>query len=89
MNEIEAVKFLMKSKHVSNAVLADKLGYTTASAVSNRLQSKTMTVETLLKLLDALGCELIVRDKSSHENIFNLTNENRTDAKIYKRNNER
>ena len=83
MNEIEIVKELMKSKKASGAVLAKKMGFNTASAVTNRLQSKTMTVEVLIKLLDAMDCELVIRNKVGDKESFVVDNENRNEVKAY------
>lgn len=85
MNEIEIVKAMMKTKGASGAVLAEKLGYNTASAVTNRLQSKTMTVEKLVELLSALDCELVIKHKMGDKEAFVVDNENRKDAKYYKK----
>ena len=85
MNEIEIVKALMKAKGVSGAVLAEKLGYKTPSAVTNRLQSKTMTVEVLVNLLTAMDCELVIKNKVGGKETFVVENENRVEAKIYKK----
>ena len=89
MNEIEIVKALMKSKGVSGALLAEKLGYSTPSAVTNRLQSKTMTVEVLIKLLEAMDCELIIKNRAGDKESFIVGNENRNEPKIYKKNNKK
>lgn len=88
MNEIQIVKALMKAKGVSGAVLADKLGYKTASAVTNRLQSKTMTVEVLVNLLEAMDCELIIKNKVGGKESFVVVNEDRQSVKIYKKGDE-
>jgi len=85
MNEIEIVKALMKEKGYSGRVLAEKLGYNTASAVTNRLQSKGMTVEKLVELLAAMDCELIIKDKVGEKKSFVVENENRSEAKVYKK----
>lgn len=85
MNEIEIVKTMMKTKGASGAVLAEKLGYNTASAVTNRLQSKTMTVEKLVELLGALDCELVIKHKMGDKETFVVDNENRQEAKYYKK----
>ena len=84
-NEIDVVKKLMDIKGMSGATLADKLGYKTASAVTNRLQSKTMTVEKLIELLDAMDCELIIKNKVGDKESFVVTNENRREVKVYKK----
>lgn len=83
MNEIEIVKTMMKTKKASGAVLAEKMGFKTASAVTNRLQSKTMTVEVLINLLDALDCELVIRHKMGDKESFVVENENRNEVKSY------
>ena len=85
MNEIEIVKELMKEKGASGKTLAEKLGYTTASAVTNRLQSKTMTVEVLIKLLEAMDCELIIKNKVGTKQSYLVGNQNRVEPKIYKK----
>lgn len=85
MNEIEVVKAIMKAKGFSGKTLAEKLGYNTASAVTNRLQSKTMTVEKLVELLDAMDCELIIKNKVGDKESFTVVNENRSEAKVYKK----
>ena len=85
MNEIQIVKALMKAKGISGAVLAEKLGYNTPSAVTNRLQSKTMTVEVLVNLLAAMDCELVIKNKVGGKESFVVENENRREAKIYKK----
>lgn len=88
MNEIQIVKTLMKIKKVSGAVLAEKLGYKTPSAVMNRLQSKTMTVEKLVELLGAMDCELIIKNKVGDKESFVVVNEDRQSVKIYKKDGE-
>ena len=83
MNEIEIVKEMMKTKKASGAVLAKKMGFNTASAVTNRLQSKTMTVEVLVKLLEALDCELVIRHTMGEKETFVVDNKNRNEVKVY------
>lgn len=85
MNEIEIVKQLMKEKGKSSAYIAEELGYKHASAISNRLQSKTMTVEVLLNILSVLDCELIIKDKVGSKGSYTVDNENRQSVKIYKK----
>ena len=83
MNEIEIVKTIMKAKGFSGKTLADKLEYNTPSAVTNRLQSRTMTVEKLLELLGAMDCELIIKDKVGNKDSYIVDNEDRNDVKNY------
>lgn len=77
MNEIEIVKSLMKNKKISHAIMAEKLGLATSTGVSNRLQGKSMTVEVLIKMLEAMDCELIIRNKVGDKERFTVVNENR------------
>ena len=83
MNEIEIVKTLMKAKGFSGAKLADKMGFNTASAVTNRLQGKTMTVEKLIELLAAMDCELVIKNTVGDKESFVVDNENRNEVKSY------
>lgn len=83
MNEIEIVKTLMKAKGFSGAKLADKMGFNTASAVTNRLQGKTMTVEKLIELLAAVDCELVIKNTVGDKESFVVDNENRNEVKSY------
>lgn len=85
MNEIQAVKALMKAKGISGAILAEKLGFSTPSAVTNRLQSKTMTVEVLIKLLEAMDCELVIKNKVGGKETYIVDNVERSEPKIYKK----
>lgn len=89
MNEIEIVKTLMKAKGKSGAYIANELGMNTPSAVSNRLQSKTITVEVLLKILSVLECDLIIKAKTGDKETFIVENENRQSVKIYGKNNKK
>ena len=83
MNEIEIVKTLMKAKGFSGAKLADKMNFKTASAVTNRLQGKTMTVEKLIELLAAMDCELVIKNTVGDKEVFVVDNENRNEVKSY------
>jgi transcriptional regulator with XRE-family HTH domain len=75
----------MKAKGFSGKTLAEKLGYNTPSAVTNRLQSKTMTVEKLVELLEAMDCELIIKNKVGDKDSYVVDNDNRSEAKVYKK----
>lgn len=86
MNEIEVVKTVMKAKGFSGKTLAEKIKGdkdALASYVTNRLQSKTMTVEKLLELLDAMDCELIIRDKIGDKSSYVVDNDGRNTVKNY------
>lgn len=62
MKPNEIVKEIMKLRGYSNQSLASKLGKSTASAVSNPLsREKGMRVDTLLEMVSAMDCEIVVR----------------------------
>ena len=82
-NEIEIVKTLMKAKGFSGAKLAEKMGFNTASAVTNRLQGKTMTVEKLVELLAAMDCRLVIENTVGDKESFVVVNEDRNEVKSY------
>ena len=77
MNEIAIVEKLRESKKMSYKHIAEKMGLATPSGVSNRLQSKTMNVETLIEMLNAMDCELIIRNKVGDKETYVVTNEDR------------
>lgn len=64
MTTADVVRQIMKTRNFTTQTLADKLGYKYASGVSERFRSD-MRVSVLLKMLDAMGCELVVRSKLS------------------------
>lgn len=60
----EIVSEVMTFRGMSNNVLAEKLGYSFASGVSERLRGKQdMRADVLAKFLEQLDCELVVRSK--------------------------
>ena len=66
MNAKQIVTEVMKKRGFTNAALAEKLKYPTASGVSERLRGKQdMRVDTLAKFLEAMDCEVIIRSKLS------------------------
>ena len=91
MNEIAIIKELMTKTKTSGATLAKDLGKIgpdgkgQASYVTNRLQSRTMTVEKLVELLDALNCELVIRHTRGDKETYMVTNDDRQSVKNYKK----
>lgn len=60
----EIIKSLMKIRGFSNQALAEKLGYTTASGVSEKLRrSQGMRLDTLVRMAEAMDCEVVIRSK--------------------------
>lgn len=64
MNAKQIVAEVMKKRGFTNAALADKLNYSTASGVSERLRGKQdLRADTLVKFLEAMDCEVIIKSK--------------------------
>lgn len=58
----------MKSQGITNKALAERLGYLYASGVSERLRgSNSMKIDVLLKFLDVLDCDLVVRQRENNQ----------------------
>ena len=79
MTGIEVVKAIKQERGISNAELARKLGYASASGVRERLERtsdknkdkiKDMAVDTLVRWLDVLGYELCVREKGKMKPVY-------------------
>lgn len=77
MNEIEIVKKLSQDKKMSYALIAEKMGLATPSGVSNRLSGRSMTVEVLIQILEAMDCELVIKNKVGDKETYLVDNENR------------
>ena len=73
MNAKQIVSEIMKKRGFTNAALAEKLNYPTASGVSERLRGKQdMRADTLVKFLEAMDCEVIIRSKLSDKMEFKV-----------------
>ena len=72
MNEREIIRIALKSRGYTQAMLASMLGFKGQNAVSERLRGNAINVDTLLKILNAMGYELVIRDKnkSNKENVW-------------------
>lgn len=68
MNEKEVVTAAMKTLGWNQSQLAEAAGYKTQSAISNRLTGNSMRVDTFVKLLSAMGYEVVVRSTSPQKN---------------------
>ena len=68
MNEKDIIREAMKSMGWSQETLKDKLGYSTQSSVSSRLNGSSMRVDTFVKFLSAMGYRVIVESTSPNSN---------------------
>ena len=73
----ETIREVMNAKGFTNALLAEKCGYNTPSGVSTKFESerKTMNVDTLIKFLEAMDCELVIRSKTTDKSEWVLKND--------------
>lgn len=64
MQANEVVKGLMSDKKITQGEITKLLGMKSQSGVSQAL-SRDMKISMLIRFLDCIDCELIVRDKAS------------------------
>ena len=63
------IKMIMLLRGFTNATLDEKCGYTSPSGVSNVINREySMKVENLLKFMDAMDCEVVIRSKLADKN---------------------
>lgn len=75
MKPNEIVKDIMKLRGFSNASLANKLGKSTASAVSNPLSRENgMRIDTFLEMIEAMDCEVVVKSQLKDKIEWKITN---------------
>lgn len=69
MNAIEVVREVMKLREISQARLADKIKGWSQSNITGILNNSkgNVRVGNLYQMLDALGCELVVRSKTGKD----------------------
>lgn len=62
MKSNEAVRAVMSSAGITQANLAEKLGYKTQSGVGNALSRENgMRVDVFVKMMNAMGYDVVVR----------------------------
>ena len=65
MTEKDIIKMLIRELGWTQLMLAQSLGYNTQSAIGNRLRdSNGMRVDSLVRILDKMGYELVIRSKA-------------------------
>lgn len=68
MNEKDIITAAMKSCGWTQAELAKQAGYKTQSAISNRINGKSLRVDTFVKLLATMGYKVVVMSTSPNTN---------------------
>ena len=67
LNTGTVVKQVMKFRDVDQKELAEKCGYSNQSCISGLLNRGNLRVDNLFKLINAMDCEIIVKDKKSNQ----------------------
>lgn len=78
MNAIEVIREIMKKRELSQARLADKISGWSQSNITGILNNSkgNVRVGNLYQILNALGCEIVVRSKTgSDEWVIDFTPE--------------
>ena len=76
MNSKQIVAEVMNLRGWSQKKLAEKLGYATVTGVANRLNGKNtkdLNVDTLVKFLSLMECEVIVRSTTKDKLEWKIT----------------
>ena len=67
LNTGNVVKQILKFRNMSQDKLAEKCGYANQSCISGVLNRGNMRIDNLYKIIDELGCEIIIKDKKSKQ----------------------
>lgn len=83
MNEKDIIREAMKMCGWTQETLAEKLGYATQSAVSNRISGKSMRVDTFVKFLSTMGYEVVVKsmNPTKNKNVWVVSDESEDESK--------
>lgn len=69
MTEKKIIEEALKTVGWTQTTLAEACGYSTQSAISNKLSRKNgMRVDMFVKMLNAMGYELVVQSKNANVN---------------------
>ena len=66
MQTRDIIKSLMGKKNVTQSEITNLLGMKSQSGVSQAL-ARDMKISMLLRFLECLGCEIVIRDKATGE----------------------
>lgn len=75
MNSKTAVRAIMKDRGFTLQHLADEAGYSNRMAINQRLSTGTseMRVDSLVKMIEAMGCELVIKSKLKDRKEWRIT----------------
>ncbi len=61
MTGVEVLRDVMKEEAITQKELSDRLGYSNPSAITNRLNSTSISMERFVSILSVMGYEVVVR----------------------------
>ena len=67
LGEKDSIRNAMKSKNYTFSMLASALGYTNRSAISDRIYRGSMRTQMFLRMMDAMGYDVVVTDRENGE----------------------
>lgn len=65
MDEKAIVKKLMKMKGYNQTIIAENAGFKRQSNISEMFRSRNLRVDNLIRILEAMDCELVIRSKTT------------------------
>ena len=74
MNEKKIIREAMYARRINQTVLASMMGMKHQSNIGGYLSGKSLRVDTFVKLMDAMGFDVIVKDRnnSNRENVWKI-----------------
>lgn len=78
MKDKEVLRAALKDRKMTQASFAEKMGYNGPNSVAMLIKDgngKAMKTDTLIKALNILGYDIVVKDRFSGEEIATLTEE--------------
>ena len=69
MKTKQAIKKILKQEHMTQKVLSEKVGYARPSSLNTVLISNNPQIETLVKIMDTSGYEIILRPKNGSDKV--------------------
>lgn len=82
MNAPDTIRSIMNYKGYSIKLLAEKMKYKSPSGISERLRAPRISLDTFCQMMEAMGCEVIVRDTAANEQVGKLKKKKEWDIEL-------
>ena len=73
MNEKQIIRELISLRDYNQSILAEKAGLKRQSNVGEMLRSKNLRVDNLIRLLNAMDCDLVVKSRLKDKREWEVT----------------